>query len=78
MFGLEKKKKEVFEFDLEVELKKNPEKKTELLKEVEGLVTEIKNLLRSGADTKEFDSYGVLLHGYSALQKVVTRIQPKL
>lgn len=77
MFGLEKKKKEIFEFDLEQALKKDPEKKQKLLKEIEGSIAELKALLRTGSDTKDFDNYGVLLHGYSALQKVVTRIQPQ-
>ncbi len=74
MFGLEKKEKELFEFDLEQELKKNPERKTELKKEAEDAVGEIKSLLRTGTDTCNFDNYGVLLHGYSALLKVLTRI----
>jgi hypothetical protein len=77
MFGLEKKKKEVFEFDLEQELKAHPEKKKSLLAEIESSIEEIKAALRTGSDAKDFDNYGVLLHGYSALQKVVTRIQPK-
>lgn len=77
MFGLEKKQKELFEFDLEQELKSNPEKKKELEKEINNRIQEIKTLLRSGTDTKDFDEYGVLLHGYSALLKVLTRVPQK-
>jgi hypothetical protein len=76
MFGLEEKEKELFEFDLEQELKKNPDKKAELSKEAECAVEEIKSLLRTGIDTNDFDDYGVLLHGYSALLKTLTRISP--
>jgi len=73
MFGMEKKKA-LFEFDLEMALKKDPQKKQALLKEIEGKVQELKNLLRDGTPTDEFDQYGVLLHGYSALQKILNRL----
>ena len=74
MFGLEKKPKELFEFDLEKELKKDPSKARHLLKSVEEKIHEIKGILRQGAASEEFDNYGVLLHGYAALQRVLTRI----
>jgi hypothetical protein len=73
MFGMENKKA-LFEFDLEMALKKDPQKKQALLKEVETKVQELKNTLRDGTETAEFDQYGVLLHGYSALQKVLNRL----
>ena len=74
MFGLEKKQKELFEFDLEQELKSNPEKKEALTKQAEDMVQEIKSLLRTGTDTDNFDDYGVLLHGYTALLRTLTKI----
>ena len=74
MFGMEKKKA-LFEFDLEKDLKKDPEKKAALLKEIETKTQELKTHLREGTAAKNFDQYGILLHGYSALQKVVNRIQ---
>ena len=73
MFGMEKKKA-LFEFDLEQELKKNPKKKQELLKEVEGKIQELKTHLREGSTGKHFDDFGILLHGYNALQKVLNRV----
>lgn len=78
MFGLEEKEKEkkLFEFDLELELKNNPDRKAELSKEAEDAVSEIKSLLRTGTDTSDYDDYGVLLHGYSALLKTLNRISP--
>ena len=77
MFGLEKKERTLFEFDLEKELKSNPAKIKDLLKTVEGHIQEIKNTLRQGAQSEDFDKFGVLLHGYAALQKVLTRIANK-
>lgn len=77
MFGLEKKQKALFEFDLEKELKTDAEKKQKLSKEVEEKTQEIKNILRHGASSEDFDNYGVLLHGYAALQKVINKIPPQ-
>lgn len=74
MFGLEKKKKELFEFDLEKELKSSPAKIKELLKTTEEKISSLKAALRQGAGSEDFDKLGVLLHGYTALQRVVNRI----
>ena len=78
MFGLEKKKTGVlFEFDLEKDLKKDPSKTQEMLKYIENNIQELKGILREGANSAEFDECGVLLHGYAALQRVLTRIGRK-
>ncbi len=77
MFGLEKKPDEPFEFDLELDLHKDPAKTKALLKDVEERITELKNLLRQGAETDDFDDYGVMLHAYAALQRVLKRIIEK-
>jgi hypothetical protein len=77
MFGLEKKGKGLFEFDLEKDLKANPSKAKEMLKTIETRIGEIKNSLRQGAGSEDFDKLGVLLHGYAALQKVLTKIANK-
>jgi hypothetical protein len=76
MYGLEKKGKALFEFDLEKELKANPGKIKELLKMVEEKIGEIKNVLRQGV-SEDFDHFGQLLHAFAALQKVLTRIANK-
>lgn len=73
MFGMEKKKT-LFEFDLEAELKKDLTKKQALLKNIEGKTQQLKTALREGASTEHFDHYGVLLHAYGALQKVINRV----
>ncbi|MGD0664856.1 MAG: DUF5398 family protein [Rhabdochlamydiaceae bacterium] len=77
MYGLEKKPKHVFEFDLEKDLKKDPSKVRELVKSTEAKIHEIKNQLREGAKGPELDQLGVLLHGYTALQKVLGRLANK-
>jgi hypothetical protein len=78
MFGLEKKAKAPFEFALEEDLKADPSKKTVLLEEVETCIQDIKSTLRQGTNDSEcFDDYGTLLHGYSALQKVLNKISTK-
>ncbi len=73
MYGLEKKPKERFAFDLEKELKEKPSKGKQLLEKVEEKIHEIKKLLREGASEKDFDRLGILLHGYASLQKVLKK-----
>lgn len=77
MFGLEgqKKKKptEEFVFELEKELK-DPQKYRELHQRVDKRLQKIKEALRSGEDQEEFDRFGLLLHGYNALIKVMARV----
>lgn len=74
MYGLEKKGRALFEFDLEKDLKTHPTKAKDLLKTVETRIQEIKNTLRQGAESADFDKLGILLHGYAALQKVLTKV----
>lgn len=77
MYGLEKKPKGPVQFDLELEIKKDPKRARELMKHVEERIAELKNLLRQGAETEDFDDYGVLLHGFAALQRVLKRVIEK-
>ncbi|NGX27484.1 MAG: hypothetical protein K940chlam6_01420 [Chlamydiae bacterium] len=77
MFGMEKKPNEPFAFDLEEDLHKDPDKAKALQKEVDERIEELKNLLRQGAETEDFDDYGVLLHGYAALRKVMKKVLEK-
>jgi len=77
MFGMEKKPNEPFAFDLEEDMKKDPATAKALLKEVDERTNELKNLLRQGAETEDFDDYEVLLHGYAALQKVLKKVTEK-
>jgi hypothetical protein len=74
MYGLgEKEKREKFTFDLEKRIKSEPSHLKHLLEKAEHRITEIKKLLREGANEKDFDRLGVLLHGYTALQKVLKK-----
>lgn len=77
MYGLEKKTKAPFEFDLEKDLKSDPTKVHKLIKTVEEKIQEIKGKLRQGSGSEEFDNFGTLLHGYAALQRVLNRIAAK-
>lgn len=75
MFGLEKgKSKSLMEFDLEKDLKKDPKQAKKTIDEIEKKVSEIKAALRAGSESKGFEQLGVLLHGYTALQRVLTRV----
>lgn len=75
MYGLEKKPGEKFAFDLEKEIKEKPARGKHLLEAAEKRIHEIKKLLREGANEKDFDHLGILLHGYSALQKVLRKVK---
>ncbi|MEM7174888.1 MAG: DUF5398 family protein [Chlamydiota bacterium] len=74
MFGLEKKGKQPFEFDLEKELKSDPKRKEKLLDHFATRTKELKSLLREGKAEENFDQCGLLLQGYAALTKVINRI----
>ena len=74
MYGLEKKPREKFAFDLEKEIKEKPSRGKEILERVEKRITEIKKLLREGQNEKDFDHLGILLHGYASLQKVLRKV----
>lgn len=81
MFGLEdqdkkKKKKEEFVFELEHELG-SKKKHEEIIAMVEKRIQAIKDKLRGGESKDQFDKYGVLLHGYTALLKVTSRFTPR-
>lgn len=77
MFGLESsKKKKVapeFFFELENELK-DPKKSKEIKERVERRLQKIKERLRTGDDQLEYARFSLLLLGYTALQKVMTRV----
>jgi hypothetical protein len=77
MYGLEKNPKPMFEFDLEQELKKDPSKTQQLIKTAEAKIQEIKSQLREGTKGPDLDNLGTLLHGYTALQKVLGRLANK-
>lgn len=78
MFGLEdqKKKPEEFVFELEKELQ-DAAKHKEIKGKVESRIQEIKKILRDGENKKEFERFGLILHGYTSLLKVMSRFSPK-
>lgn len=56
-------------------MKENPKRGKEIIELAEKRIHEIKTLLREGTNEKDFDRLGVLLHGYTSLQKVLKRIK---
>jgi hypothetical protein len=75
MYGLEDKdKRERFSFDLEKKIKKDSKTKKEMMEKAEKRIAELKKFLREGAKEKDFDQFGILLHGYTALQKIYKKI----
>jgi len=77
MFGLGKgNKDEEFEFDFEVDLKDGSLGR-KMKENVAQKTKEVKNILRSGQNKEEFDKFGILLHGYTSLQKVMARVGKK-
>jgi len=77
MFGFEKKKKPaLLVFDLEKDLQDN-KKQQSLMKAAEKHIADLKNLLREGAKSEDFESLGQLLQAYAALLKILNRINKK-
>jgi hypothetical protein len=77
MFGLEKKPKAPFEFDLEKELKRDHNKLKELLDKVSKQKQELKTNLRTGTDKKDYEEGGILLQAFEALETVLKRFSSK-
>jgi len=65
------------EFDLEKDLK-NPSQLRAVKEKLETRVQQLKTAMRGGGDKEEFDQAQVLLHGYLACQKVVSRVNRKM
>ena len=79
MFGLEDQKKKKFEpfvFDFEKDMK-DTKKYRDMLKRIEDRIQQLKKILKSGESKEEFDKLGVLLHGYTAFLKVMSRCLTK-
>lgn len=63
-----------FAYDIENEIKENPARGKEILEQAEEQIQDIKNKLRKGAAEKEYQHLDVLLHGYTALKKVLKKV----
>ena len=73
MYGLEKEKK--FDFDLEIEIKKNPKRKKEIIDNAKEKAEYIKKQLKAKEKPDNFEELGVLLNGYDSLKKVIEKIK---
>ena len=78
MFGLKDGKggDEEAAFDLEMELK-SPQRVKELRDEIQQRMLKIKSMLRDGQGPQDYNRFGILLHGYASLLKVVGRVNKK-
>lgn len=80
MFGMDKGKNNDKAshtvFNMEETLKKNPQKKKEIIDSVASRMESLKSMLRKGHnDQKQYDQIAFLLHGYNAMVKVINRIK---
>ena len=75
MFDLQKQPDKKFAFDLEKKLKDHPHERQALVDKIDTRISELKAKLREGASEKEYDQLGILLHGYTALQKVLKKVK---
>jgi Family of unknown function (DUF5398) len=74
MYGLEKKNKELFQFDLEEEINNDNNKGKQYLDIAKKRTEELKTKMRKGDTSDDFDQLGTLLHGYTALNKVLLKV----
>jgi len=73
MFGLEEGKKgpeAPFEFDLEKDLHKHPDKAKKILDKVEKEIATIKKEMKEGGKKDTHEQMGKILEGYHAIQTV--------
>ncbi|HRW57993.1 MAG TPA: DUF5398 family protein [Chlamydiales bacterium] len=76
MFGLEKDKpRKDFDFDLEKEIHKDPERAQEILKLIEEKQSEIKTAFREGRSQEETEKLETIFEAYAALKKIVERVK---
>lgn len=74
MFGLEKDPAGKFEFDLEKDLHKHPDKAKKILEKAHKEIASIKKQMKEGSSKKEADELAILLQGYNAIERVIKRI----
>ena len=76
MYGFEEgKTPKTFQFDLEKEILKSPKRAKEIIEKNKEHIQEIKKTMREGGSKKEIDELETLFHGYTSLEKVLTRIK---
>lgn len=74
MYGLEEKRKK-FDFDLEIEIKKNPKRKGEIIHNAKKMADELKKEIKAKNKPANHEDLSHLLNGYSALEKIVNKIK---
>lgn len=64
----------ISEFDLEKELKQDPKKVVKLHDEIDKHIKKIKDDLRKGTATKDFEDLGKILQAFLASKKVINNM----
>lgn len=64
----------ISEFDLEKELKQDSKKVVKLQHEIDGHIKTIKDDLRKGTASKDFEGLGKILQAFLASKKVINHI----
>lgn len=82
MFGLDDDKKkgketEEFFFDLEQDIKDNPEKLKELQSNILDKLKELKEALKEGVDPKALPTYQKIMQGYLSASQIISAIGVK-
>lgn len=73
MYGLEKKKPQRFQFDLEKKIAKSNKEKTTILNQINKQLNQLKTILREGQASDNFDQSVVLLQAYTVLERVIIK-----
>jgi SPX domain protein involved in polyphosphate accumulation len=71
------KEKQKFLFVMEQDIKEKPTYAKELSDKANQAILDIKQALRTGAKEEEFDRLGILLHAFTAFQKIVKKVEKK-
>lgn len=74
MFDMKKKPKEMFKYDLEKDIIKDPSKAKKILDDISKKTQDLKNDLRKGGSSKDVEDLGALVQAYEAFARVVDRI----
>jgi hypothetical protein len=74
MFGIEEKivKPKIFTYEIEKDLQDSGKRKA-LVENCESRFNELKKIVHNGAEKSSFEAMNLLLQGYTALKKVITK-----
>lgn len=76
MFGFEKEKTALFEFDIEKNIKQNPNEAQKILQKIKQKTIEIRSALQNKhvLSSKDVERLEMVLNGYAAMEKVLSKL----